>query len=96
MKAKSSCATSTRVTETLLQERLLVSGPPDVEAIRHVPLSICTVDGLAELAPVLVTSNREHQRVLFDGGDPARFVRARCRAIGCATRIASDAAQVTQ
>ena len=66
--------------ETLMQERLVVSGPPDVIAIRSMPLSIGTVDGFSELAPVLVSAKGEKQRVEFDGGDPTRFVSGRCRA----------------
>jgi hypothetical protein len=79
--------------QTLLQERLVVSGPPGVQALRQVPLSIGTVDGPAELAPVLTSVGKSRQRVTFDGEDPARFVRRRSKAIGCRAAVMRDAAR---
>jgi hypothetical protein len=79
--------------DTMLQERLVVSGPPDVRAVRIVPLSIGTVRGPAELAPVLVSMSNPRQRVTFDGEGPASFVRRRCREIGCSATAARDAAR---
>ena len=79
--------------DTLLQERLVVSGPPDVRALRIVALSIGTVHGPSELAPVLVSRSNARQRVTFAGEDPARFVRRRCKEIGCSATIARDAAR---
>jgi len=78
--------------QTLLQERLVVSGPPGVMALRHVPLSIGTVRGPAALAPVIMSTSAG-QRVTFNGGDPVRFVRRRCQAIGCRASVARDAAR---
>ena len=78
---------------TLLQERLVVSGPPGVQALRQVPLSIGTVDGPAELAPVVTSVSNSRQRVMFDGEDPARFVRRRSKAIGCTATVMRDAAR---
>jgi hypothetical protein len=77
--------------ETLLQERLVVSGPPGVQALRYVPLSIGTIRGPAELAPVVISLSNSRQRVTFDGQDPARFARSRCKAIGCSAAVARDA-----
>ena len=79
--------------QTLLQERLVVSGPPGVQALRQVSLSIGTVDGPAELAPVLTSVSNSRQRVTFDGEDPARFVRRRSKAIGCTAAVMRDAAR---
>lgn len=79
--------------QTLLQERLVVSGPPGVQARRYVSLSIGTVRGRAELAPVLASRNSPRQRVTFDGLDPARFARGRCKAIGCRATVTRDAAR---
>jgi len=79
--------------QTLLQERLVVSGPPGVQARRYVSLSIGTVRGRAELAPVLVSRGNPRQRVTFDGLDPARFARGRCKAIGCSAPVTRDAAR---
>ena len=79
--------------QTLLQERLVVSGPPGVQARRYVPLSIGTVRGRAELAPVLASRDNPRQRVTFDGLDPARFARGRCKAIGCSAAVTRDAAR---
>lgn len=78
---------------TLLQERLVVSGPPGVQALRNVSLSIGTVRGPAELAPVLASLSNPEQRVTFDGEDPARFARRRCKAIGCSATVARNAAR---
>ena len=78
---------------TLLQERLVVSGPPGVQALRQVPLSIGTVDGPAELAPVITSVSNSRQRVTFDGEEPARFVRRRSKAIGCTAAVMRDAAR---
>jgi len=79
--------------QTLLQERLVVSGPPGVQALRQVPLSIGTVDGPAALAPVITSVGNSRQRVTFDGEDPARFVRRRSKAIGFTAAVMRDAAR---
>jgi hypothetical protein len=79
--------------QTLLQERLVVSGPPGVQARRYVPLSIGTVRGRAELAPVLASRDNPRQRVTFDGLAPARFARRRSKAIGCSAAVTRDAAR---
>jgi hypothetical protein len=79
--------------DTLLQERLVVSGPPGVQALRYVPLSIGTVGGPVGIAPVLASLSNRQQRVTFDGEDPVRFARRRCKAIGCSAAVARDAAR---
>ena len=79
--------------DTLLQERLVVSGPPDVQALRYVPLSIGTVGGPAEVVPVLASLSNRRQRVTFDGEDPVRFARRRCKAIGCSASVTRNAAR---
>jgi hypothetical protein len=78
---------------TLLQERLVVSGPPGVHALRYVSLSIGTVGGPAEVAPVLTSLSHRQQRVTFDGEDPVRFARRRCKAIDCSASVARNAAR---
>jgi hypothetical protein len=78
--------------QTLLQERLTVSGSPKIEARRIVELSLETTTGRALVAPVLVQQSNAKQRVTFDGETPARFARRRCQAIGCEARIARSAA----
>lgn len=77
--------------ETLLQERLVVSGPPGVRALRSVSLTVGTIRGPAELAPVIVSRSNRRQRVLFDVEDPVRFARRRCKAIGCSATVARNA-----
>jgi hypothetical protein len=79
--------------ETLMQERLTVSGSPKITALRVVELSLRTAEGDAAVAPVLVSQSNPAQRVRFDGEAPARFIRRRCKAIGCAAGIATDAAR---
>jgi hypothetical protein len=78
--------------QTLLQERLVVSGPPGVMALRHVPLSIGTVRGPVALAPVIMSTSAG-QSLAFNGGDAVRFVRRRCQVIRCRARVARDAAR---
>ena len=79
--------------DTLLQERLVVSGPPGVQALRYVPLSIGTVGGPVGVAPVLSSLSNRQQRVTFDGEDPVRFARRRCTAIGCNASVTRSAAR---
>ena len=79
--------------QTLLQERLIVSGPPGVQALRYVSLSIGTVQGSAELAPVVASLSNPRQRVTFDGEDPGRFARRRCKAIACSATVVRAAAR---
>jgi hypothetical protein len=74
-----------------LQERLVVSGPPGVRALRSVSLTVGTIRGPAELAPVIVPRSNRRQRVLFDGADPVRFARRRSKAIGCSPTVARNA-----
>ena len=70
-----------------------MSGPPGVQALRYVPLSIGTVGGPVGIAPVLASLSNRQQRVTFDGEDPVRFARRRCKAIGCSAAVARDAAR---
>jgi hypothetical protein len=77
----------------LMQERLVVSGSPTMEARHLVTLSLRTVDGVTDVAPVLVSRSNPRQRVTFDREPPARFARKRCKEIGCAAKIAADAAR---
>lgn len=78
---------------TLLQERIVVSGPPGVLALREVPLTLETTNGPADVAPVVISVGGSEQRVTFDGEDPDAFVRRRCRAIGCGADVTDDAAR---
>ena len=79
--------------QTLMQERLTVSGSPKVEALRVVELLLRTQDGDAAVAPVLVSQSNPAQRVRFDNEVPSRFTRRRCKEIGCAGRVAADASR---
>ena len=78
--------------QTLMQERLTVSGSPKMTALRIIELSLRTAYGDAAMAPVLVSQGKS-QRVRFDGEAPAAFIRRRCKEIGCPARITSAAAR---
>lgn len=79
--------------KTLMQERLLVSGLPSMEARHAAPLALRTMNGAAEVAPVLVQRSNPRQRVTFEGQAPAAFTRQRCKAIGCPPKVAAEAAR---
>jgi hypothetical protein len=78
---------------TLMQERLVVSGAPAMEARHLAPESLQTAAGGIDVAAVLVRRTNTRQRVTFDGRDPAAHVRARCKAIGCDAKVAAAAAR---
>jgi hypothetical protein len=75
----------------LIQENVVVSGSPAVEARRIVPLAVTTPEGEVALAPVLVHQSNPQQEVSFDGQKPTAFTRRRCEEIGCSSSIAADA-----
>src|SRR5919201_5292936 len=77
--------------QTLIEERIVVSGSPTVEARRIIALSAGTAGGRVMLAPVLVRQSNPRQQVRFDGEKPSRFTRKRCEEIGCAPNVADDA-----
>jgi hypothetical protein len=77
---------------TLVQEKIIVSGSPTMEARRIIALSVETTSGAMLLAPVLVRQSNPQQRVTFDREQPSRFTRKRCKEIGCKRDVASDAA----
>ncbi|HKZ05789.1 MAG TPA: hypothetical protein VJU81_10005, partial [Methylomirabilota bacterium] len=79
--------------QTLMQERLTVSGLPTMEARHLAPLALRTVQGPTDVAPVLVRRSNSRQRVTFDRAAPAAFTRKRCREIGCAPTVAAAAAR---
>lgn len=79
--------------QTLMQERLMVSGSPTVEGRRTIDLSVKTIDGIVPLAPVLIRQSNPKQRVTFDGELPSRFTQRRCKEIGCPARIMKEAAR---
>ncbi len=79
--------------QALMQERLVVSGSPSMEARHVIALSLQTVNGVTPVAPVLVRRSNPRQRVTFDREPPARFARKRCKEIGCTTKIAAAAAR---
>jgi hypothetical protein len=79
--------------QTLMQERLTVSGLPTMEARHLAPLALQTVHGPVDVAPVLVRRSNPRQRVTFDGAAAAAFTRKRCREIGCAPKITATAAR---
>lgn len=77
--------------QTLLEERLRVSGSPTVQAKRIVPVELETSEGKVLVAPVLVQQSHDGQRVTFDGKAPAAWTRQRCRKIGCLRTVVEDA-----
>ena len=79
--------------QTLLEERIAVSGSPTVQALRVVDLSLNTTGGRALLAPVLMQQSNPEQRVTFDREPPSRFTRARCKKIGCSAKVTQSAAR---
>jgi hypothetical protein len=79
--------------QTMLQEKLVISGSPTVEGRRTIELSVKTVDGAVSLAPVLVRQSNPKQQVTFDGESPSRFTQKRCKALGCPAAVTRDAAQ---
>jgi hypothetical protein len=79
--------------QTLMQERLTVSGSSKTQALRVIELSLRTAVGDAAVAPVLVGQSNPAQRVRFDNETPARFTRRRCKEIGCPARVAAEAAR---
>jgi hypothetical protein len=82
-----------RTGQTLMQERLTVSGSPKMTALRMVDLALRTTDGDAAVAPVLVSQTNAAQRVRFDGATPAQFTRRRCKEIGCDAKVTAAAAR---
>jgi len=76
---------------TLVQEKLVVSGSPTVEARRIIALSVETSSGGTLLAPVLIRQSNPKQHVTFDRENPSRFTRKRCEEIGCTTNVAAEA-----
>ncbi len=76
---------------TLMQEKLVVSGSPTVEARRTIALWVETTSGGVWLSPVLVRQSNPQQRVTFDRETPSRFTKKRCEEIGCTTDVANDA-----
>jgi hypothetical protein len=76
---------------TLLQERITVSGSPKIQARRIVDLTLNTIEGRAMIAPVLTQQSNPKQRVTFDGENPSRFARRRCKEIGCDAATARSA-----
>ena len=78
---------------TLMQERLVVSGSPTMQARHLAPQTLQTTDGAADVAAVLVRRSNARQRVTFDRQAPAAYARRRCKEIGCPTKIAAEAAR---
>src|SRR5436190_1148823 len=78
---------------TLVQEKITVSGSPTVQAKRSIALSVETTGGALLVAPVLVQQSNPQQRVTFDGEQPSRFTRTRCKEIGCTKVVTGDAAR---
>ena len=79
--------------QTLVQEKLVVSGSPTVEGRRTIDLAVKTIDGSVPLAPVLIRQSNSKQRVTFDDEPPSRFTQRRCKEIGCPAAITKDAAR---
>ena len=79
--------------QTLMQEKLVVSGSPTVEGRRTIDLAVKTIGGSVPLAPVLIKQSNPKQRVTFDNEFPSRFTQRRCQEIGCPVGITKDAAR---
>lgn len=79
--------------QSLLEERLAVSGSATVQARSIVPVELEMTGGKEPVAPVLVQRSHDGQRVMFDGKDPATWTRERCRKIGCPRSVVEDAAR---
>jgi hypothetical protein len=73
--------------ETLMQERLVVSGSPTVQGRRSIALAVQTKAGMVMVAPVLVNQSNPKQRITFDDVPPAQFTRGRCKEIGCSRPV---------
>jgi hypothetical protein len=78
---------------TLMQERLVVSGSSTMEAWHLAPQALRTVNGVIDVAAVLVRRSNSRQRVMFDRQAPAAYARIRCKQIGCPPKIAAAAAR---
>jgi len=78
---------------TLMQERLVVSGSPTMEARHLAPQALRTVNGVTDVAAALVRRSNPRQRVTFDRQAPAAYARTRCKQIGCPPKIAAAAAR---
>jgi hypothetical protein len=76
--------------QTLVQQKLVVSGSAAVQARATIVLHAGTASGRVMLAPVLVRQSNPHQRVTFDNEPPARFTVRRCQEIGCTTDVMND------
>jgi hypothetical protein len=76
---------------TLIQEKLVVSGSPNVQARRTIVLyANTTTRGRVPVSPVLVRQSNPEQRVTFDSEQPSYFTARRCREIGCATDVVNE------
>ena len=75
---------------TLIQEKLVVSGSPNVQARRMIVLYADTTRGRVPVSPVLVRQSNAQQRVTFDNEEPSYFTARRCREIGCTTDVVNE------
>lgn len=76
--------------QTLIQEKLVVSGSATVQARRGIALHADTTSGRVLLSPVLVRQSNPQQRVMFDNEQPSRFTARRCQEIGCTVDVVTE------
>lgn len=79
--------------KTMMEQTMIASGSPTVEARARVALELETEDGTLAVAPVLARQSNPRAVVAFDGEPPAAFTATRCREIGCSARLAKQAAK---
>lgn len=80
---------------TMMEQKIVASGSPTVQAKAIVPLEVETADGAVAVTPVLAHMSNPRQEVKFDGQQPARFSKTQCRRIGGSTHLALRVARGT-
>lgn len=79
--------------KTIMEQTMVASGSPTIEAKASVPLELETDGGTVAVAPVLAGQSNPRAVIAFDGKEPAAFTAARCRDIGCSVQLAKQAAK---
>lgn len=78
---------------TMMDQKMVASGSPTVQAKALLPLELETADGQVPVAPVLAYQSNSRQAIRFDGQQPRRFTLTRCRLIGCSPRLSQRIAK---
>jgi hypothetical protein len=79
--------------KTMMEQTMVASGSPTVEAKASVALELETDHGTVAVAPVLARCSNPRATIAFDGKAPADFTVARCRDIGGSAKLARQAAK---